>query len=61
MGILIQKGGLLTTVQDRGFFGYQHQGVSCTGAADLRAYETANVLVGNYDGEAALETTIAGL
>ena len=32
MGIIVENGGILTTVQDEGRFGYQAFGVSTSGA-----------------------------
>jgi len=61
MGILVKSGGMLTTVQDAGRFGYQTYGISVTGAADLRAYEIGNILVDNACGEAGLEAAMTGL
>ena len=52
--------GVLTTVQDRGRYGYQQYGVSVSGAMDKSALRLANLLVGNDDAEAALEITIVG-
>jgi biotin-dependent carboxylase-like uncharacterized protein len=52
--------GPLTTVQDRGRPGLAHLGVPTSGAADPRAYELGNRLVGNLPGAAALESTLAG-
>jgi biotin-dependent carboxylase-like uncharacterized protein len=52
--------GPLTTVQDRGRAGLAHLGVPASGAADLRAYELGNRLVGNRPGAASLESTLAG-
>jgi len=52
--------GLLTTVQDRGRPGLAHLGVPPSGAADARAYELGNRLVGNVPGAAALEATLEG-
>ncbi|HEX5613243.1 MAG TPA: biotin-dependent carboxyltransferase family protein [Burkholderiales bacterium] len=60
MSLRIAKPGLLTTVQDRGRHGLQHLGVVTSGAMDPAAYELANALVGNRDGEAALEVTLLG-
>ena len=48
--------GSLTTIQDKGRYGYQQYGVSVSGALDKFALRVANVLVGNDDGEAALES-----
>ena len=52
--------GMLTTVQDLGREGYTHWGVSPAGAADDLALRAGNLLVGNEEGEAALEMTIVG-
>ena len=58
--IEVLRAGLLTTVQDRGRFGYQKFGVPVSGAADEMALRRANVLVGNPQGAAALEVTALG-
>ncbi len=47
MGITVENGGILTTVQDEGRFGNQAFGVSTSGAMDPRAFHIANLLVGN--------------
>lgn len=60
MAILFKKGGMLTTVQDAGRFGYQQFGVSPAGPMDTRAFKTANLLVGNDLSESALEVTAVG-
>ena len=52
--------GLMTTVQDRGRFGYQKRGVAPSGAMDPIALELANLLVGNEGTAAGLEMTITG-
>lgn len=59
-GILVEDGGLFTTVQDAGRPGWQRYGVPVSGAADRRSYALANLLVGNAEGEAALECTLVG-
>ena len=56
----IQEPGLQTTVQDKGRYGYQRYGVPVSGAMDLFALRAGNILVGNDDGEAALEMTALG-
>lgn len=56
----IVDGGLLTTVQDLGRYGYQKIGVSPSGAMDTPSLRRANILVGNPDGAAALELTLRG-
>lgn len=60
MGILFKKGGMLTTVQDEGRFGFQQYGVSPAGPMDTRAFHIANILVGNQMTESALEVTALG-
>ena len=60
MGIVIENGGVLTTVQDEGRFGYQAYGVSTSGAMDSHAFHIANLLVGNEMTEGALEMTFIG-
>ena len=60
MKLHILNPGPLTTVQDRGRFGYMAYGIGSSGAMDQAAYETANALVGNRNGEAALEATLLG-
>lgn len=52
--------GALTTIQDLGRPGWAHIGVPRSGAADRDALRLANRLVGNAEGAAALETTLAG-
>jgi biotin-dependent carboxylase-like uncharacterized protein len=52
--------GALTTIQDLGRPGWAHIGVPRSGAADRPALVRANRLVGNADGAAGLETTLAG-
>lgn len=60
MTIRVLRAGLLTTVQDKGRFGYRQHGVAACGAMDAFALRAANLLVGNDDGEAALEITVIG-
>jgi antagonist of KipI len=61
MAIRVQDPGLLTTVQDPGRYGYAHLGISPGGAADSLAMRIANLLVGNAENAATLETTLAGV
>jgi len=58
--VRVQRSGLLTTVQDLGRTGHQHEGVPVGGAMDRAALRLANLLVGNAEGEAALEVTLHG-
>lgn len=60
MTIRVLRPGLLTTVQDRGRPGHQHDGVPAGGAMDDVALRVANWLVGNDGGAAALEATLVG-
>ena len=54
------KAGMLTTVQDRGRWGYQAYGVPIGGAMDRRAAQMANELVGNPINTPVLEITLLG-
>lgn len=60
MGIVVENGGILTTVQDEGRFGYQAYGVSTSGAMDSHSFHIANLLAGNPMTEGALEMTFIG-
>ncbi len=53
-GVIVQRPGALTTVQDLGRPGWRASGVSPAGAADPFSLRIANLLVGNVEGEAAL-------
>ncbi len=58
--LAVVRAGLLTTVQDRGRPGLAQLGVPPSGAADQRALELGNRIVGNDPGAAALESTLLG-
>lgn len=58
--IELVRGGMLTTVQDLGRYGYQRFGMPVAGAMDAFSLRLANILVGNDPGEAALEATVLG-
>jgi antagonist of KipI len=60
MSIQVEAPGLLSTLQDLGRFGYQHLGVGSCGAMDPVSHRLANLLVGNPQGAATLEMTLAG-
>ncbi|WP_046227873.1 5-oxoprolinase subunit C family protein [Paenibacillus dauci] len=60
MSIIVEKPGLLTTIQDTGRTGYGKDGVSITGAMDRPAHMIANWLVGNTGQEPTLEITLSG-
>jgi antagonist of KipI len=52
--------GQLATVQDRGRFHHQQEGIPTAGAMDEMALRLGNLLVGNDEGDAALECTLVG-
>lgn len=60
MMIRVLRGGLLTSLQDLGRFGYQQFGVVVGGAMDGYSHRVANLLVGNPQTEATLEMTLLG-
>lgn len=60
LSIQILKPGLLTTVQDRGRFGWEAFGIPRGGALDLCAYTWANLLAGNPPEAAVLQATLLG-
>lgn len=60
MGIVINRGGSLTTIQDLGRVGYQNQGFAVSGAMDHRACRLANLLLDNELNAAMLEVTLVG-
>ena len=59
--LVIEDGGLHTTVQDLGRFGFQALGVPVAGALDADAMRLLNALVGNQPGTAVLEYLLGGL
>ena len=58
--VLVENPGLLSLVQDLGRAGVAALGVPRAGAADPYALRTANRMVGNAEGDAAIETTARG-
>jgi antagonist of KipI len=52
--------GILTSVQDLGRYGYGRYGVAPSGALDSYALRIANLLVGNREDQACLETMLMG-
>ena len=56
----IEAAGPLTTIQDRGRFGFGRYGVAPSGALDSVAMRIANLLVDNPEDEAVLEITLPG-
>ena len=60
MGIVFNKGGVFTTVQDYGRMGHQNQGFHVCGVMDRHSFWVANLLVDNKEKEAVLEFMING-
>ncbi|MCC5467386.1 biotin-dependent carboxyltransferase family protein [Pelosinus baikalensis] len=60
MSIKVLQPGLLTSMQDLGRYGYQKHGVIVSGAMDTYSLRIANILVGNQEGEGALEMALLG-
>jgi len=58
--VRVLQAGLMTSVQDGGRWGRQHEGVPVSGAMDVAALRDANRAVGNPAGAAALEATLGG-
>jgi biotin-dependent carboxylase-like uncharacterized protein len=52
--------GIMTSVQDLGRYGYGRFGVAPSGALDFYALRVANLLVGNSEDQACLETMLLG-
>jgi len=52
--------GMMTSVQDLGRYGYGRFGVAPSGALDSYALRVANLLVGNREDQAGLETMLLG-
>ena len=60
MAIRVLAPGLATSVQDLGRPGYYHLGIPISGGMDRYALRAANLLVGNDEGAAVLETVFMG-
>ena len=60
MKMEIISAGPLSTVQDKGRFGYLEYGIGQSGVMDRDAFQKANALVGNRDNEAVIEATLLG-
>ena len=58
--VTVLRPGLFTTIQDRGRWGTQSQGVPVGGAMDSVSHRVANALVGNDPAAATLEATLVG-
>ncbi|MBB1597544.1 biotin-dependent carboxyltransferase family protein [Achromobacter sp. UMC46] len=60
MSVTVIKPGMLSSFQDRGRGGFQHEGIPAAGAMDERAHRLANALAGNTGDPATLEMTLIG-
>lgn len=60
MSVTVIKPGMLSSFQDCGRHGFQHQGIPAAGAMDERAHRLANALAGNTGDPATLEMTLTG-
>ncbi len=60
MPVNVISAGILTTIQDLGRPGYYHLGIPIGGAMDRLAMRAANMLVGNPEDAAGLETVFMG-
>lgn len=61
MTITVLKPGMLSSFQDLGRLGYQHQGIPAAGAMDARSHRLASLLAGNDPARtASLEITLTG-
>lgn len=58
--LVVIEGGLFTTVQDAGRFGFRKYGVPVSGVMDNSAFELVNSLVGNSPDTPVLEMTLKG-
>ncbi|WP_461480438.1 5-oxoprolinase subunit C family protein [Porticoccus sp.] len=60
-GLVVERPGVLTLIQDAGRSGCQRLGITTGGPADPLAFDWANRLCGNGPGAAALELSVGGL
>jgi biotin-dependent carboxylase-like uncharacterized protein len=58
--VQVTKPGLLTTIQDRGRWGFQALGVSVAGPMDPVSHRLANAMAGNPPEAATVEITLVG-
>ena len=58
--LIIEKPGLLTTIQDLGRNGFKKDGIITSGAMDPVAHRIANLLVQNDETEPTIEITLYG-
>ena len=55
MGILVQKAGVLDTIQDLGRNGFRKFGINPNGVMDRNALRLINILLGNTENQSAIE------
>jgi antagonist of KipI len=60
MSLLIEKPGILTTIQDMGRQGARRFGINPGGVMDAAAAQLVNILLGNKDDEAVIEMHFPG-
>lgn len=60
MSLKIIRRGLFSTLQERGRYEFGQEGQAVGGAIDSFALNAANLLVGNEEGQTALEITLLG-
>jgi biotin-dependent carboxylase-like uncharacterized protein len=58
--MLVERAGMLSTLQDTGRFGHQQYGVPVNGPMDEWSHRAANAIAGNQEDSAVLECTLAG-
>lgn len=58
--LIIEKSGLLTSIQDLGRYGFKKYGIITGGAMDPLSHRMANLLVQNHENEPTIEMTLYG-
>ncbi len=61
MKLRIENPGVLSTIQDRGRYGYMKAGVRTAGVMDTDSYQTANAVLVNAPDAAVVEMTLMGM
>lgn len=61
MSFVVDRPGMLTTIQDMGRWGHQRRGVPVSGPMDAYSLRVGNAMLGNDPNDAALELTFFGL
>lgn len=60
MSMIIEVGGILTSVQDKGRFGFEQFGVYPSGPMDFKSMHIANILMDSDIGKSCVEMTFMG-